>query len=122
MTEDGSRSEELLELFECGLRIGSPLELRSQWVVLQQVVLRSKKVGNREYDARVREDETAVKIAESKEYLDIMNRLWNRPFGDALDTAFLHGDAVGRDNVAQKVDFLDRELAFLEGRVKSMLE
>ena len=76
MAEDRCRSEELLEFFECGLRIGSPLKFRR--VVLRQVVLRSKKVGNREYDAGVREDETAVKIAESKEHLDIVDGLGDR--------------------------------------------
>jgi hypothetical protein len=109
MSEDGRCSEELLELFECGLRLGGPFE---RLAFVQQV-------SNREDNARVSIDKTAVEVGESEEYLNVEDGLGDRPFSNGLNAFWVHRNPFGGNDESKETDFLHVKLAFLNFCVES---
>ena len=73
-------------------------------------------------DVGVSFDKTPVEVCKSKEYLDVVYSPWFRPIDDSGDAFTLHGNSGWRDDVSQKTDFLNMELALLEFGKQAMFE
>jgi hypothetical protein len=56
----------------------------------------------------------AIEVGKSKEYLDIMERLWFWPFYNTTDPFRVRSNTFRSDKKAQEFDFLDIKLAFAE--------
>ena len=95
VTEDRRRGEQRLESVECGLGIGRPYK----------TLTFAQQVGNREDNARVSIDKTAVKVGKSQECLNIEDRLGDWPFGNGTNAFWVHGDAFGGNDESKETDF-----------------
>ena len=102
--EDWRRGEQELESIECGLGLDRPCKLLSF----------AQQVGNREDNARVSIDKTAVEVGESEEYLNVEDRLGDWPFGDGANAFGVHGDTFRGNDESKETDFLHVKLAFLD--------
>src|SRR5277367_4339784 len=104
MTKNRSRREQGLELIEGSLGFGGP----------DKTLTFAQQAGDRNDNTGISLDEATVEIGESQEYLNIEDRLRNRPFGDGINAFGIHGDAFRGDDESEETDFLGVELAFLE--------
>ena len=69
---------------------------------------------------RVVIDEATIKIAESKEGLDVFYLPWCQPFHDGSDLFLIHGEARRRQDKAKIFHGLNVEFAFLGATEQTM--
>ena len=70
--------------------------------------------SNRDDNAGISLDEATIEVGEAKEDLDIADANGDRPFDNSGDAAGFHRNAVGGNDEAKEVDFVDMELTLLK--------
>jgi hypothetical protein len=66
-------------------------------------------------------NEATIKVGETEEDLDVVNRRWDWPFGNCGDTIWLHGDAVGGNDETEEGRGGSVEFTFAEFTSQTIL-
>ena len=63
-----------------------------------------------------------IKVAESKEYLDVMDWIWGWPVGNGGDAFWVHLDAIWGDDETQEPCFFNMKFTFFQLNIQTAVK